>query len=154
MAKFLIDFDGTCVPILPKGTKTKYSTGASQVLKSLIKAGHEIYLWTARNHSDENPWNYEITGIRRKEDSLDEAIRWFSDNGIKLSGINEVPGEISEIGISRKALGDYLIDDTALGVPIKTVTVELTSKDKISTYHVDWEQIEGILYKRGLLRKA
>lgn len=155
MAIILVDFDGTCIPTLPVGCTTNYETGAEIVLKKLIDCGHKIVLWTARNNSQENPYNVvsqEFMGIT----SLKEAENWFKDKGIELFGVNEVPGEVDKIGIGRKALGDYLIDDTALGTPIKFTTIKCYSRitettDNIKTYHVDWIKLEEILKQLDLI---
>lgn len=155
MAIFLIDFDGTCIPSLPDNGYTEHETGAERVLKRLVQSGHDLVLWTARNSSRNNPFNY-IGGKFRNESSLDEAVRWFSEREIPLAGINEVPGEEDIVGYSRKALGHFMIDDTAIGTPLIWDNVNYYSYEKeeyvtAQTYYVDWERIENILTNVGLI---
>lgn len=155
MAVILVDFDGTCIPALPELGYSDLDTGASRVLKLLSRAGHTLVLWTARNNSINNRWNY-LRGQLRAERSLDEAVRWFHEHGVTLDGINEVPGEESRIGTSRKTLGDYLIDDTAVGAPLTYVTISFYSAVEqrhrvIDTYHIDWKKVEEFFKERGLL---
>ena len=155
MATFLIDFDGTCIPSLPMGGRTKYNTGADKILKRLVDKGHTLVLWTARNDSPDNPYN-AVAKQYYGETSLEEAERWFRERNIPLAGINKVPDEIEKVGTSRKALGDYLIDDTAIGTPMKTVTIDYYSclsekEEKLKTFHVDWEVIGLLLEDAGLI---
>lgn len=155
MAIFLIDFDGTCIPSLPMGGRTTYNTGAEKVLRRLTDNGHTIVLWTARNNSLDNPYN-NVSKKYYGETSLDEASRWFKERNIPLAGINKVPGEEEKVGTGRKALGDYLIDDTAIGTPIKSVTIDYYSclsekEEKLKTFHVDWEVISILLENAGLI---
>ena len=156
MAIILVDFDGTCIPALPIGSKIEnYNTGAERVLKKLVSANHKIVLWTVRNDSSQNPYNVvnkQFTG----KTSLSEAVSWFMDKEIPLYGINEVPDETSKVGTGRKILGDYLIDDTAVGTPLRWVKIKyfsyLTdSYSTIETYHVDWDKIECYLEELNLL---
>lgn len=155
MAVILVDFDGTCVPALPEGGFSTIDTGAARVLQRLKGKGHKIILWTARNESPDNPYNYS-RGVMREENSLQEAIRWFTEHGIILDGVNEVPGEREIIGTSRKILGDYLIDDTSLGIPLIYADVEYMEYEtglikKAYTYCVDWKFIESQATRLGLL---
>lgn len=154
MAIICVDFDGTCIPAMSGGYTNK-DTGAAGVLRKLISAGHKIVLWTARNDSADNPYNY-TAGKLRAETSLQEAVRWFKERGIPLSGINESPGEKELIGTSRKILGDYLIDDTSLGMPLTYDYVECIDYQtgQISlqyTYFVDWGFVETILRHKKLI---
>lgn len=156
MAVFLIDFDGTCVPSLPESGYCEVDTGAESVLLELVRAGHKLVLWTCRNSSRNNPHNY-IGGKFRTESSLSEATRWFRERKIPLAGINEVPDEEDRIGYSRKALGDFMIDDTALGTPMVYGEVEYVSYDtgeikRTQTRCVDWIGLRRILVSMGLLR--
>ena len=156
MATILVDFDGTCIPALPMGGyANNYDTGAERVLRNLQKAGHNIVLWTVRNNSEDNPYNV-VSKEFNKIDSLTEAANWFKDRKIKLLGINEVPGVVEKVGSGRKILGDFLIDDTAIGAPIKFVTIDYysyitDSTQKIKTFHIDWEKLEVLLKDLNLL---
>ena len=160
MAVILVDFDGTVRKETPHGYFSKDDIGSEEVLKELISEGHKIVLWTCRNNSRENPYNYNFSGSFRKETSLDEAVRWFEERGIELYGINEVPGQYDRIGESWKLLGDLLIDDKALGIPLKRETTDLydvesgkliIGKRYISEF-VDWEKVRDMLVDRGLLK--
>ena len=110
--KILVDFDGTCIFQLPEPGHCGEHTGAGEVLRELQKY-HEIYLWTARNHNPRNPYNW-INGKPRDIDSLDQALKWFEFEGIKLSGVNDMEDNICR---SRKIHGDLLIDDVSVGIP-------------------------------------
>lgn len=156
MATILVDFDGTCIPALPMGGyASEYDTGAEKILKKLQKAGHKIVLWTVRNNSQDNPYNV-VSKEFNNVDSLTEASNWFKERGISLHGVNKVPDEVEKVGTSRKILGDFLIDDTAIGAPIKFVTIDyysyLTdSTSPIKTFHIDWDKIEELLIELELL---
>lgn len=155
MATFLIDYDGTCVPSLPESGFTEIDTGAERVLKRISSAGHKLILWTCRNSSRNNPFNY-IGGKFRTETSLEEAERWFRERDIPLYSVNENPEEEEVIGYARKALGDFIIDDTAIGIPISRGTCEYVSYDTgeiktINTTCVDWLAVEKILEQMMLI---
>lgn len=156
MATILIDFDGTCVPGLPEPGFSEVDTGAERVLKKLVKAGHMLVLWTVRNSSRNNPYNW-TNGKFRQETSLGEAERWFKERNIPLFGINQVPGEEETVGYSRKALADFMIDDTAIGTPITfgQVTYYSYSKESMetcNTHCVDWVILDEILDKEGFYK--
>lgn len=152
---FLIDFDGTCVPQLPEAGYCEVDTGAESVLKDLVRAGHKIVLWTARNNSRNNPFNYSA-GRFRTETSLEEAERWFKEREIPLSGVNQHDTEEDQVGYARKLVGDFTIDDTAIGTPLRWGEVEYASYEtgellKTYTHCVDWEAIRMILKANSLL---
>lgn len=157
MAIFLIDYDGTCIPRLPKDTITKFDTGAEKVLKLLLARGHKLVLWTVRNKSSNNPFNYDNSGVYKEVDSLEEAVNWFNERNIPLFGINKVPNEVDIVGDSRKALGDFLIDDISLGIPLRYEKIKYYDKfnpefkNEIYTCFVDWEKILIILKDLNLL---
>jgi hypothetical protein len=105
-----IDFDGTCV-------KHAYpeigeDIGAIPVLKEMVKNGHQLILNTMRSGK-----------------LLDDAIKWFSDNGITLSGANHTPGQATWTQ-SPKVYAQVYIDDAALGCP--------TTYDGEGRPYVDW----------------
>lgn len=158
MAVILLDGDGTCWAKVPHGYYSKDDIGSERVLKELVAAGHQLVLWTCRNNSRKNPYNYHLDGGWRRETSLGEAVRWFNDRGIPLSGINSYPPGELLVGKTLKPLGDVIIDDTALGVPIKESEVSLYSVrtnrpkgKKFKTQYVDWDAVEALLKERGLL---
>lgn len=151
----LVDFDGTVVPKTPNGY-CEVDTGAEYVLKKLIDAGHLIVLWTCRNNSLDNPYNY-INGVPREETCLAEATRWFESRGIPLYGINSVPQQENIIGYSKKLLGDIIIDDTALGIPLVWGNVDYIAYETgeiirgYYTHCVDWRAVEAILKQQKLI---
>ena len=155
MAIFLIDFDGTVVPKVPDGY-CEVDTGAYKVLMDLVRAGHLLVLWTCRNNSLENPYNY-INGVPREESCLSEATRWFEERNIPLYGVNSVPGQETKIGYSKKLLGDFIIDDTALGIPLAFGNVDYVTYDTgeiirgYYTHCVDWRALEAILRQQKLI---
>lgn len=93
-----VDFDGTCVthdyPNIGK------DIGAAPVLKKIVESGHKLILLTMRHGK-----------------YLDEAIKWFEDNGIDLYGINENPQQ-KEWTESPKVFANIYIDDAGLGIPL------------------------------------
>ena len=150
-----VDFDGTIVPFLPEGHSLA-DTGAEKVLRELVDKGHEIILVSCRNNSLDNPFNY-VNGVLREESSLGEAIRWFVERKIPLSGINISPKQKTIIGDSQKPLVDILIDDTNLGTKLKTMTVDYVSPSTgeiipgYKTHCVDWSWVRRELIKKGIL---
>ena len=129
-----IDFDGTCLtheyPNLGK------DIGAVPILKLLVANGHKLMLWTMRSD--------RIT--RSGHNTLAEAVKWFEDNEIPLWGINENPLQ-TQTGwsTSKKQEHDLLIDDVALGMPLRYDT------GKSNRAYVDWEEIQKMLENRRLI---
>ena len=120
----LIDFDGTCVthefPLVGK------DIGAAQVLRDLVSNGHRLILFT----------------MRAEDCSIQPAIDWFAENGIALYAVQRHP-EQHKFTSSPKALGDLMIDDTALGVKLYSC--------RLSRDCVDWQWAAAELQRRGLL---
>ena len=120
----LIDFDGTCVthefPLVGK------DIGAAQVLRDLVSNGHWLVLFT----------------MRAEDCSIQPAIDWFAENGIALYAVQRHP-EQHKFTSSPKALGDLMIDDTALGVKLYSC--------RLSRDCVDWQWAAAELQRRGLL---
>ena len=154
----LLDFDGTCTWQLSEpGYALEDPPRVCEVLNKLIRNGHKIILWTSRNDSLDNPYNYYDIGEPREETSLDEAIRWFRERNILLSGVNGYYGEEQIIGTSRKLYGDLLIDDMCIGIPriegeidyIRYYDGEIVRN--YYTYCVDWSKIEELLMERYIL---
>jgi len=157
MAVFLVDFDNTCV--FSSHVNNEYceeDSGAAKVLRKLVKNGHKIVLWTCRNSSKNNPYNYDANGKYRKEDSLQEARRWFREKRIPLFGVNHVPGNEELVGEARKPLADFVIDDLNLGIPMIKQTVECINYEtgKATSRYVecvDWKKIEKMLKSMKLI---
>ena len=120
----LIDFDGTCVthefPLVGK------DIGAAQVLRDLVSNGHRLVLFT----------------MRAEDCSIQPAIDWFAENGIALYAVQRHP-EQHKFTSSPKALGDLMIDDTALRVKLYSC--------RLSRDCVDWQWAAAELQRRGLL---
>lgn len=128
-----IDFDGTiCKHTYPDiGAPVPH---AIRVIKRLHAQNHKLILWTVRG------------GVE-----LENAVRYCNDRGIEFLGINENPEQVpgkkadtvpNQIGGSNiwscKAHMDILIDDVALGCPMKNGSV-------------DWLKIEEYFEARGYL---
>lgn len=126
-----VDFDGTCVKHTKPLSSKKPIEGAVEVLKELVDAGHHLILFTLRSNKN---------GIMY----LEEAVKWFKDNDIKLSGSqrNSTQWKWTD---SPKAYGSLYIDDAAVGCPL------LQGDDDIRPY-VDWAEIRKILIKKGVLK--
>ena len=122
-----IDFDGTVVT--HSYPKIGIDIGAQPVLKKLIAKGHKLILFTMRG--DDKSY-------------LKQAIQWFKDNEIPLYGINTNPEQKSWT-CSPKSHADLIIDDTALGCPLRF--------DKsMSVYpFVDWIKVENMLIESGII---
>src|ERR1035438_6809858 len=138
---FAIDFDGTCVKF--DYPRIGGDVGAIPVLKKLIENGHKLMLWTMRGNKPGNT-------------TLDDAVNWFKKNDIPLWGINENPDQKqSGWTNSNKQHHDILIDDVALGCPLKqdyqwvpvaqgieTTTYGNNSKEiPVGRPYVDWERV-------------
>ncbi|WP_439258485.1 hypothetical protein [Lonepinella sp. BR2271] len=93
----LIDFDGTCVT--HKFPEIGDDVGSAQVLRDLVKNGHNLILFT----------------MRAEDCYLAEALDWFKQNKIELYGINVNPTQY-KFTSSPKAYGNLIIDDIALGI--------------------------------------
>lgn len=125
-----VDFDGTCVtheyPDVGK------NIGAEIVLKALTDEGHDLILYTMRDHPADS-------GV---QDPLQEAIDWFSQNDIPLFGVNENPTQKSWT-TSPKPYASLYIDDAALGTP----TIVLNERKPF----VDWYAVAFKLGWNGML---
>lgn len=122
-----VDFDGTVVTHdYPRVGK---DIGSQPVLKKLVAKGHKLILFTMRG--DDKSY-------------LKQAIAWFKDNDIPLYGINCNPEQKSWT-CSPKSHADMIIDDTALGCPLKI--------DKKLSYYpfIDWEKVEKMLIDSGVI---
>jgi hypothetical protein len=104
----------------------------------LVEKGHKLILFTMRSH---RPYIHP-DGTSR--DCLQEAIDWFAKNDIPLYGINTNPTQ-HEWTDSPKAFGQLMIDDIAIGVPLK-VDKELSPRP-----FVDWFYLEIMLNTNNLI---
>lgn len=112
-----VDFDGTCVT--NEYPNLGEDIGAAPILKKLVENEVRLILYTMRSGK-----------------TLQDAVDWFSKNGIILWGVNENPEQYLWTA-SPKVYADIYIDDAALGTP-------LISKDGKRPF-VDWKSIAGIL---------
>lgn len=118
-----IDFDGTCVT--HAYPEVGQEIGAVSVLKRLVEEGAKLILWTMRSDGG------------RHGNALSDAVQWFGDHGIPLSGIQESPGQ-SKWTSSPKAYAKLYIDDAALGCPLKT--------QGANRPYVDWAEVERMIF--------
>lgn len=139
---FLIDFDGTCTTHdFPRVGK---DIGAQRVLKRMVDNGHKLILFTMRCNHDfvPNSSDKRITNIQGN--FLDDAVNWFKENNIPLYGIQKDPRQHTWTS-SPKAYANFIIDDTAIGMP--------TLIDSNGKEYVDWMAVEAILENKGILVK-
>jgi hypothetical protein len=122
--KIAIDFDGTCVT--HEYPDTGKGIGSEEVLKDLVKAGHDLILYTMRSAG-----------------GLDRAIDWFIENKIKLYGVQYDP-EQTKWTSSNKCYAHLYIDDAALGIPL------IQPMDGKKPY-VDWVKVREMLIEKGYL---
>jgi len=120
---FAIDFDGTCVT--HEFPEVGREIGAEPVLRELVKAGHNLILYTMRSDEDLSP-----------------AIEWFKERDIPLVGINENSSQ-KRWTSSPKIYAHFYIDDAALGVPLVMGQHERP--------YVDWGKVWLLLKRRGVL---
>lgn len=138
-----IDFDGTVVshafPLIGK------SIGAEKVLKELTDNGHKLILFTMRSDrkelketNDENIQN--VTG-----QFLTDAVNWFNENNIPLFGIQKNPHQVNWT-TSPKSYAEIMIDDSALGCPLKYDPTISPRK------FADWVEIRKMLVEMKLIK--
>jgi hypothetical protein len=120
-----IDFDGTATTHdYPRVGK---DIGAQKVLKKLTDNGHELILFTMRSGKE-----------------LTDAVNWFAQNNIPLYGIQTNPTQAAWTS-SPKSLADLILDDSALGCPLK---YDPTISSRV---FVDWDIVEKMLVQIGYL---
>jgi len=133
----LIDFDFTCVvPDYPNFI----DIGAVPVLKALVANGHNLILFTCRS---DRP--YHLPDGTVDYTGLTDAVNWFKKNEIPLYGIQRNPKQ-DEFTDSPKAFGELLIDDTALGCPLK-YDLKISQRP-----FMDWEKAEEWLENNKILK--
>ena len=96
-----VDFDGTIVEHkYPRIGKEK--PFAFETLRALLRDGHKLILWTARDGK-----------------LLDEAIEYCRQNGVEFYAVNsnDPPGALfsGRSGLSGKVTADVYIDDRNIG---------------------------------------
>ena len=120
-----VDFDGTCVTHDYPEVGT--DIGAVPVLRALRENGHHLILNTMRDGNE-----------------LEDAKRWFANNGIKLFGANHNPTQ-SGWTSSPKVYAHLYIDDAAMGCFL------CYDPDFHSRPYVDWNETAAYLHARGLI---
>ena len=120
-----IDFDGTVVThMYPEVGK---DIGAVPVLKKLVEDGNRLILFTMRDS---------------RNGTLQDAVNWFKENGIKLYGVNTNPTQ-AEWTDSPKPHCNIYIDDAGLATP--------TNFDEESgREYVDWKKVAELLKEKGV----
>lgn len=135
----LIDFDGTVVE--HDFPNIGQSVGAEPVLRRLVDEGHRLILFTMRSDVV-NPKATDPTILNIPGNYLTQAVKWFEERGIPLYGVNTNPTQ-HEWTSSPKAYGQLMIDDTAVGTPLRRAP-------GVRPY-VDWEIMEVLLERSGVL---
>ncbi len=118
-----IDFDGTVVT--HEYPRIGEDVGAVPVLRAMASKGHQLILFTMRSG-----------------DELQQAVDWFTANGIPLWGINTNPDQKAWTN-SPKAYAQLYIDDAALGCPL---IVPGSGRP-----YVDWSEVKKRLTEGGAL---
>lgn len=139
-----LDFDGTLVK--HNYPKIGDDIGAVPVLKKLVAKGHKLILFTMRSND-----TFEgLDGVKTNT-SLSDAIDWFKKNDIPLYGIQTNPTQKTWTS-SPKSYAELMIDDSALGCPLKYDYSYLENIPiPIGRPYVDWARVEQMLIERGIL---
>lgn len=133
----VIDFDGTVVTHdFPSVGK---DIGAVPVLRRLVGRGHRLILFTMRSNGEPISGDVETDG-----QYLDHAVKWFRENGIEMWGIQTNPEQASWT-TSPKAYGKLIIDDAALGAPLKM------DRSISGRPFIDWVRAEEMLEDKDVL---
>lgn len=153
-----VDFDGTVVK--HEFPQVGEDIGAAPVLKKLVNAGHKLILFTMRSDKEFRNPDGSITDC-----GLKDAVKWFEDNDIPLYGVQSNPTQSSWTS-SPKSYAQLMIDDSALGCPLKwdykPVPIQIDDKVNRLVYgetmmvktghpYVDWVEVERMLIKMGLI---
>lgn len=139
-----VDFDGTCVS--HEFPRVGNDIGSVPVLKRLVKEGHKLILFTMRSDKKDRKPSSDPNITNVDGQFLTEAVDWFTENGILLYGIQTNPDQKLWTD-SPKSYAELMIDDTALGCPLRYDP--LISKRPF----VDWEAVEVWLESAGILTK-
>ena len=149
-----VDFDNTCVidewPYVGASVP-----GATEVLKEIIKNGHELILFTQRtaNYPECCPelavyadtFGYNEDGT---VDLLTPALEWFEQNvGQEIFDVNK-NGLWEEMcdDHGRKIFMDLLIDDHNVGMEFEEAINRFGAECRI----VDWKFVDQWLVERGV----
>jgi hypothetical protein len=133
-----IDFDGTCVT--HDYPRVGDDIGSISVLKKLTGKGHRLILFTMRSNGN----GFKNIDGTVDNDGLTDAVNWFKDNDIPLYGIQRNPTQ-SNWTTSPKSYAPLMIDDSALGCPLK-MDPSISPRP-----FVDWVKVEEMLIEMGLI---
>jgi hypothetical protein len=137
-----IDFDGTVTThAFPKVGK---SIGAQFVLKRLVANGHKLILFTMRSDKKGKMTTNDPDIVAVSGQYLTDAVNWFKENGIPLHGIQSNPDQKTWTD-SPKSYAELMIDDSALGCPLKY------DRSISNRPFVDWLKVEEWLESRGII---
>jgi hypothetical protein len=137
-----IDFDGTCVTHdFPRIGK---NIGAQFVLKRLVTNGHKLILFTMRSDKKGKISTVDPDIIAVSGQYLTDAVNWFKENGITLYGIQSNPDQKTWTD-SPKSYAELMIDDSALGCPLKY------DRNISNMPFVDWQKTEEWLESRAII---
>jgi len=100
--------------------------GSEKTLRRLVAEGHKLMLFT-----------------RREDKDLIDVLRWFKFKNIPLVAINSAPFDYLDDRNIRKPPFDILIDDKALGAPMRK-----TVDDR---WVINWTKVEEMLEELGIL---
>lgn len=142
MAVIAVDFDG-CV-VSHEFPNVGKDIGSVPVLKELIENGHQLILYTMRSDV-ENPTSENKNIILKSGKFLTDAINWYKDNGIPLYSVYVNPTQYTWT-TSPKCYCDLLIDDCALGVPLKF------DNNISERFFVDWIKVRKMLVINGYIK--
>src|SRR6478609_3760695 len=111
-----VDFDGTCVS--HEFPKVGNDIGAVKVLKRLVENGHKLILFTMRSDKKDRKPSADPNITNVDGQFLTDAVNWFKENDIPLYGIQTNPDQKLWTD-SPKSYAELILDDTALGIPLK-----------------------------------
>lgn len=134
-----IDFDGTCVA--HDYPRIGADIGSVPVLKKLVANGHKLILFTMRSDNS----NFMTPHGKVDNHGLTDAVNWFKDNDIPLYGIQTNPTQKAWTS-SPKSYAELMIDDSALGCPLK---IDTTISPRP---FVDWEEVEDLLIRNEIIK--
>lgn len=136
------DFDGTVVThAFPE---IGNDIGAVPVLKTLVENGHQLILFTMRSDI-EAPKSDHPEIVPKGGNYLTQAVNWFKKHDILLYGIQSNPTQASWTS-SPKSYANFMIDDSALGIPLV--------RPKNERPYVDWKKVIFLLVQEGLITEA
>lgn len=138
----LIDFDGTVVT--HNFPNIGYEISAEPVLREIIDNGHNLILFTMRSDI-KDPFSDDIDIHSIPGEYLTDAVKWFSKRSIPLYGVQTNPTQKTWT-TSPKAYGQYMIDDSAIGCPLK-MNPYLSNRP-----FVDWNKMRYLLIEKGIIK--